>query len=393
VTVSACSACGGAGSCTPSTLGGSVLAYTVSHGQGFGCALRGDGRAFCWGRQTTDDRTLGNGSNTNHTTPVAVLNGAGPGVYTQLESGDLSTCALGVDSNAYCWGNSPVLQSGGPYIQVTVGRDHRCFLANDGKAYCAGSNTLGQRGNGTTTGGAGVNLVVNGAGPGVYKQIAAGRFHTCGLAHDGRAYCWGQNLDGALGDGTTTTPRLTPVLVQDGAGPGTYTQLRGGSFYTCGLATNQRVYCWGRNTSGNLGDGTTTARLTPVLVQNGQSPGTFKTIGPIAKTNNDTTCGIGTDDKGYCWGDCDYGQCGDGSTTSPRTTPRLVLNGASPGTFKQIATGYDVTASGSNNMPYGWGWNNSGSVGDGTSSQRTSPVAILSGAGLTSVLEPNICVD
>jgi alpha-tubulin suppressor-like RCC1 family protein len=70
-----------------------------------------------------------------------------------------------------------------------------------------------------------------------------------------------------------------------------------------------------------------------------------------------------------------------------------VLNGASPGTFKQIATGYDIVASGSNNLPYGWGWNTNGGIGDGTSTMRTTPVSIVAGAGLTSVLEPNICVD
>ena len=95
-----------------------------------------------------------------------------------------------------------------------------------------------------------------------FRQVSAG---TCGVTPDHRAYCWGDNFLGQLGDGTTTD-RLTPVAVAGGL---RFREVSTGFVHTCGVTPDDRAYCWGLNASGQLGDGTTTNRLTPVAVAGG----------------------------------------------------------------------------------------------------------------------------
>ncbi len=95
-----------------------------------------------------------------------------------------------------------------------------------------------------------------------FSAVSGGTLHTCGLTAGGDAYCWGFNDNGALGDGTTTQ-RLTPVLVSGGL---SFASLSAGGGHTCGLTAGGDAYCWGFNDNGQLGDGTTTNRFTPVRV-------------------------------------------------------------------------------------------------------------------------------
>src|SRR5207253_863820 len=126
---------------------------------------------------------------------------------------------------------------------------------------------------------------------------------------DNQAYCWGANNSGQLGDGTTTT-RLTPVAV---AGRLRFGQVSpDGTQHSCGVTTDDRAYCWGRNVFGELGDGTTTARLTPVAVAGGLL---FRQVSAGAFH----TCGVTTGDLAYCWGYNNFfGALGDGRLINRR---------------------------------------------------------------------------
>jgi alpha-tubulin suppressor-like RCC1 family protein len=95
-----------------------------------------------------------------------------------------------------------------------------------------------------------------------FERVTAGRYHTCGETTSNRAYCWGYGGEGQLGDGTTTG-RLTPVAVAGGL---SFRQVSAGEWHTCGQTSTGLGYCWGRNSSGQLGDGTTTNRLRPRAV-------------------------------------------------------------------------------------------------------------------------------
>src|SRR6266480_3827801 len=98
-----------------------------------------------------------------------------------------------------------------------------------------------------------------------FATVSAGIRHTCGLTVTGAAYCWGENIVGQLGDGTTTD-RLTPVLLVGGV---SFTAVRAGDYHTCGVTAAGAAYCWGNNSDGELGDETTTSRTSPVLVAGG----------------------------------------------------------------------------------------------------------------------------
>ena len=187
--------------------------------------------------------------------------------------------------------------------------------------------------------------------------------HTCGVTAAGAAYCWGNNSNGQLGDGTTT-PRLSPVLVAGGV---SFAAVSAGESHTCGVTAAGAAYCWGDNFFGQLGDGTTTRRLSPVLVGGGV---TFAAL----RAGNVHTCGVTAAGAAYCWGYNVYGELGDGTTTD-RSSPELVAGGVS---FAAVRPGAahtcGVTAAGA---AYCWGSNGSGQLGDGTTIDRLTPVRVV----------------
>jgi alpha-tubulin suppressor-like RCC1 family protein len=135
------------------------------------------------------------------------------------------------------------------FYQVSGGSYHTCGVTTDRHIYCWGRGSEGQRGDGTTT------LVSSTAAPVVgtlrFQDVSAGDTHTCGVTTDYRVYCWGFNYDGQLGDGTTTG-HLEPVLV---AGGRRFRQVAAGWGHTCAVTyPDERAYCWGRNVAGALGD-------------------------------------------------------------------------------------------------------------------------------------------
>jgi alpha-tubulin suppressor-like RCC1 family protein len=152
---------------------------------------------------------------------------------------------------------------------MALGVDHTCGRTTAGETYCWGRNNNAQLGNGTTSGSLTAQLVSGGH---AFAKIFASADHTCGLTAAGAAWCWGYNNFGQLGDGSTTS-RSTPTLVQGGF---VFSQLALGGTgwdgitiqpnHTCGTEIGGGARCWGRNASGQLGDGTTTDRLTPTAV-------------------------------------------------------------------------------------------------------------------------------
>ena len=173
-------------------------------------------------------------------------------------------------------------------------------------------------------------------------SVGAGNIHTCGLTVTGNAYCWGFNDFGQLGDGSTTGS-LTPVLVSGGIRFSSIST-RGG--HTCGVTPVGDVYCWGENFRGQLGDGTTINRLTPVLVSGGLS---FASV----STAFSETCGVTTGGDAYCWGENFFGQLGDGTTIN-RLTPVPVAGGL---TFASLSTGATTCGVTTTGAAYCWGRN------------------------------------
>ena len=205
----------------------------------------------------------------------------------------------------------------------------------------------------------------------VSGTITAGGYHSCGLTQSGAAYCWGRNSDGALGDGTTVN-RSTPTAVLGGL---TFRSIRAGDFHTVAVTPSGAAYAWGYNGFGQLGDGTASNRPSPVAVLGGL---TFASVDAGAYHSVALTAS----GAAYAWGSNSTGQLGDGTTTQ-RLSPVAVLGGL---TFSSVdaGTGHTValTTSGS---AYGWGRNSDGQLGDGTGTDRSSPVAVLGGLTFSSI--------
>ena len=213
--------------------------------------------------------------------------------------------------------------------------------------------------------------------------ISAGYNHTCALVTDGTIRCWGENTSGQLGDGTTTQ-RLTPVPV---TGITTAVALSAGYSHTCALLADGALRCWGAGTSGQLGDGTTAQRLTPVPVMTGTIDGFGNPIALSGVTNvsvsSSHTCAIMSDGTAKCWGDNSYGKLGDG-TTSSKSYPTAVSGLSS---VSMVSAGPNFSCARlSNSTVKCWGYNYYGSLGDGTNTNSTTPVAVT---GLTTATSVN----
>ena len=205
--------------------------------------------------------------------------------------------------------------------------------------------------------------------PPVQPMIATGGAHTCRLASTGSASCWGDNSSGELGDGSTTSS-VTPVPVSGGIA---FTTIAAGGSYTCGLDRDGAAYCWGTNIGGELGNGTT--------VQNASVPGPvsggLSFVGLAAGTNH--ACALTRDGAAYCWGSNELQELGTGDTVR-RLVPTAVSGGLS---FSTLAAGGDHTCGiAKSGAAYCWGGNIYGQLGSG-SSQNPSGVPLAVSGGLT----------
>ncbi len=204
--------------------------------------------------------------------------------------------------------------------------------------------------------------------PLLFRQVSAGTRHTCGVTTTDRAYCWGYNgfstHGGQLGDGTTVQ-RLKPVAVLGGLRFG---QISAGVDHTCGVTTDNRAYCWGRNDYGQLGDGTTESKLTPVPVAGGRR---FR----VVSVGNFHSCGITPADVLFCWGSNRYGVMGTAAALNH--TPVKVAGGL---TWRNVSAGFSHTCGATTtNVGYCWGNNSNYQIGNGTASLIAQPPTKVSG--------------
>ncbi|MFH1434401.1 MAG: hypothetical protein ABIJ56_01670 [Pseudomonadota bacterium] len=259
-----------------------VTEYTptlISCGRHHTCVLLGDsGQIYCWGRN--DEGQLGNGTIEDSTTPIMVEGLARNAV--SLTSGRYHTCAILFGGEPMCWGMNgygelgdgttddklnpvPVADIPASVLSVAAGGYHSCAAlaetGEQGNVMCWGRNNQGQLGDGT---------ILNST-TALYVQdltdtalnVTVGGYHTCVMIDSTDIRCWGQNDEGQIGDGTTSSKTL-PVAVT--GLPGGLLAVSPGFYHTCGLLESGGVMCWGGNGDGELGDGTTENRSTPVDV-------------------------------------------------------------------------------------------------------------------------------
>jgi alpha-tubulin suppressor-like RCC1 family protein len=350
---------------------------TLVAGEDHTCGLTSDGTAYCWGANASGQ--LGDGSTSAfENVPTKV---SGTIAFTSLAGGGLHTCGLTSEGVAYCWGSNiegqlgdgsttdrttPTAVSGGlRFVSVTAGHGHTCGLTSVGKGYCWGRHFEGQLGNGST---ADLTAPAEVSGDLGFAALVAGGFHTCGLTGAGKAYCWGDNLNGQVGDGTTETLRTEPVAVATNL---SFTTITAGAVHSCALISDGAGYCWGENSSAELGEGTatTTAQPTPTAMI-----GSLRFASLSVGSWNHHTCGLTAGGAAYCWGYNLYGQVGDGTGTTPLGTATAVSGDFA---FASIATASvhtcGITTGG---VAYCWGYGQNGELGDGTNTGQHVPTAV-----------------
>jgi alpha-tubulin suppressor-like RCC1 family protein len=317
-----------------------------------------DAKAYCWG--ANPDGQLGNGTTTNSALPIEVGGVLAGKTVTDIEAGIHQTRAV-ADGSAYCWGNNgsgqlgsgttvnslvPVAVSTGGALSgrtvqsISTQRGHTCALA-DGQAFCWGDNQWGQLGNGTTTNSA-VPVAVSTTGVLKDKTVTAlssGFFQSCAIA-DEKAYCWGYNGYGALGNNSTSNSSIPVAVYQsaDGLAGQPVTDIDSRSYSSCAVAGG-KAYCWGYNNYGPLGNDATNNRQVPIAVYADSGPLAGKTItqvrtgyvenGPYAATG----CAIASDGSAACWGTTNtYGNLADGTSSGSKTPVAVDVRGGLSGT-------------------------------------------------------------
>lgn len=340
------------GVCSGHSGGGSTVVWTqVDAGENHTLALASDGKVYAWGGNWCGQ--LGDGSTTDRTTPVAIdVSGVLAGkTITQVSAGGEFSLALDSTGKVYSWG-------------------------------CDYSGQLGYGGEGTSASPVEVDQTGVLAGKTV-TQIGAGYEHAAVLTSDGRVYSWGNN-SGSLGDGTTTTRYVPVAVVTSGVLAGkTVTQLGVGWQSNIVLTSDGRVYSWGQNPYGQVGDGSTTARTSPVAVSTaGVLAG--KTVTRISMQGSLHAL-VQTSDNGlYGWGRNNCGQVGDNSTSNRTSPVAVTTSGALAGktlTSLWALNCYSFAAS-SDNHTYGWGGNYDGELDDGTTDNALTPTSVLTSGGV-----------
>jgi YD repeat-containing protein len=268
----------------------------------------------------------------------------------------------------------------GRFTGIAAGGDFTIALLADGRLFSWGSNSVGRLGDGTTTSRTSpVPVVMTGVlGGKKVSAIATGASHSLVLDDSGQVYSWGRNLDGAIGDNSTSN-RNAPVMVSTLGAPAgkTITSIKAGTDFSLALSSEGLVYSWGRGTDGRLGSGSTTRRLVPgEVVATGVMLNDF--IVEIA-AGQFHSLALGEGGRVYAWGRGSSGQLGNGGTAQS-TVPVLVNLGVLDAgeRIRTITAGGDSSFALTNlGRIIAWGANTSGELGDGTTQNRPEPVWVM----------------
>ena len=326
---------------TPVAVTGGRSFTTISSGGLHTCALDGAGRAWCWGSDYTGALGDGNGmSDVPRATPGAV---AGGHTWATISAGGRHTCGLDTAGRAWCWGEDalgqagdggdasgqrppdkdvPVAVSGGhTFVDIDAGNEHTCALDTTGAAWCWGEDSAGPLGDGPDALPLDFTPVVKDApvavlGGHTFATISAGESHTCALDGSGRAWCWGLDGGGELGDGVDVGPeKPAPVAVVGGHA---FTALdTGGS--TCALDAAGSPWCWGEQAQAVTyqdGEGGRPLRSTPV-----PAPGT--PVFAAVSLGSSHACALDRGGSAFCWGSAEDGLLGTGAVEEDPLTDEV----------------------------------------------------------------------
>ena len=394
-------------SSSPVQVSGLTGTVEIAGGNSNSFALKSDGTIWAWGYNGSGQ--FGNNSTGNSAVPVQASVADMGSPRSMSASGGGGHTLMQCNGTLWAWGDNISGQLGDGTntqrvlpVQVAnltnvigagAGGYHSLAVKSDGTVWAWGDNTFGQIGDGTQTE---RDVPIQVSGLTGMEQVSAGYTHSLALKSNGTVYAWGCNSDGELGNGTTTSSS-TPVqvMVNSTTGLSGIKAIATRGYHSLALKVDGTLWAWGYNGSGQLGlGGTNTTTQTYAVQVTGLSVGVIK-----ISSGGFHSAIITADGTVWTWGDNSYGQLGDGATTSIRTSPYQVQLSSSPlGNGVMVTAGdYFTELLRADGTLVGFGENDNGELGDGTTSPVTliplNPIAgqqgtpeVISGAsGLTAI--------
>jgi alpha-tubulin suppressor-like RCC1 family protein len=359
---------------TPKYIGNSWK--QVSQGLYHAIAIKSDGTLWGWGYN--NNWQVGNGSSINRSSPVQIATGS----WSSVSARNYQSFALRSDGLLFGWGinnlgqlglndlttrSSPTQIGTSSWTSVSAGTSYTLAIRSDSTLWAWGDNSLGELG---------LKNYFSFSSPvqvaGSWVQASAGGINPTSLAIDtsNKLFSWGDSSQGGLGNNQVSANQ--PAL--------SWTQIAGNAEHTIAIRQDGLLFGWGLNTTGELGDGTTQSRSSPVQI--GTSSWTFVSVNGGAQTNSAVVSAIRADGTLWSWGDNSQGQLGDGTTVN-KSSPVQVSGG---GSWSSVSAGKSHRlAIKTNGSLYAWGNNAVGQFGDGTVIFRSSPTQIPGSDSWTSV--------
>ncbi|OJT18893.1 hypothetical protein BO221_38790 [Archangium sp. Cb G35] len=349
----------------------------MSGGVRHSLAVKPDGTVWAWGANSSGQ--LGDGTVTSRTKPVRAT---GLTAMKAVAAGYQHSLALGTDGKVFAWGANNSGQLGeatttprrliptevtgiAQGVDLAAGLYHSMVLRADGTVWTWGANSYGQLGNGTTANQVTPSQVGGLPSVGV-TAVAAGAYHSLALDVDGRVWTWGSNSYGQLGDGTTTPKRSVAAKVP---GLENVVAISAGYYHSLALRVDGSVWAWGENLNGQLGDGTITRRFAPVRVTATGLPSMVALSGGGLHS-----LALGTDGSLWAWGSNARGQLGDNDRANHLTPVKMLglsnvvaLDGGDTHSMAQRVDG----------SLWAWGDNGYGQVGEVPLVDQPAPVQAL----------------
>jgi len=323
------------------TITGGINWKQVAGGYNHTAAIKTDGTLWCWGYNVTYGQ-LGDNTIVHRSSPVQTV--AFGKNWKQVSCGDRYTASIKTDGTLWCWGyniygqlgdntvvnkSSPVqtVAFGNNWKQVSCGVVNTASIKTDGTLWAWGYNLDGGLGDNTTTNKSSpVQTIAFGNN---WKQVSVSTRHMAAIKTDGTLWCWGLNSDGQLGDNTIVAKSSPVQTVTFGTN---WKQVSSGASITTAIKTDGTLWVWGLGTSGRLGDNTISSKSSPV-----QTISYGTNWKQVLYIQGKTNAAIKTDGTLWTWGDNFYGQIGDNTVTS-RSSP--VQTSAYGNNWKQVSCGY-----------------------------------------------------
>jgi alpha-tubulin suppressor-like RCC1 family protein len=334
-----------------------------------------DGKLSCWGSNPAGE--LGLGDSMSRSVPVALH-----GSWISGCGGEAYTCAIHQGGVLYCWGdnargqlglgdltarNVPTKLSGSArWTTVSCIGAYTCGLQPGGSLYCWGDNSEGATAQNDQPGSPDLTTPQPVAPNTTFRELSAGQGHACAIRQDGALFCWGRNTSGQLGLGDGTASQLrSPQRVGNDTD---WSALGVGQEHTCAIRTDGSLWCWGSNVELPLGFATAANALVKVPTR----VGTMNTWRQVSTGRLDS-CAVTTDDAAYCWGRGAEGQLGNGAVDS-KAVPTRIGNDSN---WVELAVSFFYSCGRRNDdSVWCWGRNDDGQLGLGDNTRRSSPTRV-----------------